>query len=369
MRFLAKVLKHWRVYTLMLLVFTAVATIYGKATLSVYESTAYISARSPVTLAGVSIGIGGSPYNSPALNASNAINELLQSHSFDLSVAQKTDLAKQFDLTTRTGQDAATAQIQREVTVAPATVGEDAVTITVDDASAAIAQQIAQRLIDEFIAQYAQRQIQYDKQAETLLSQQIVTTQAKLVKDQAQLQRYQAAHPDASATDALFAQYQQAVTQDQNDLQTFNSSLNQAKLDETALADGTINVLTILDPPVAPLHTTLHLKKLIIYPGIGLAIALALIALIAGIETLRDRSVYSTQELRDIVEELDLPMTNVESVPMLAGIGDRRRDDDDGVVYSGVLAPVLTALPHLTSEEMTQEVRRLVSAGAPDRLS
>ncbi|MGH2515141.1 MAG: hypothetical protein ACRDHP_05750, partial [Ktedonobacterales bacterium] len=117
----------------------------------------------------------------------------------------------------------------------------------------------------------------------------------------------------------------------------------------------------VSDQPRLPLNTTLHLKKLAIYPLLGFAAALALVLLIVGIQTVADRRVYSTQDLKTVTEDMDLDIPIVESVPMLRSIGrSNGHDEDADGSISGILVPVLTVLPQLGTGQMTQELRRAI---------
>ena len=369
MRFLAKLLEHWKLYLIPIVLFPIIATVYGQHKLSVYESSAYILVQRGAVIGSTTVGsITGNPYNTPAQNAVDAIDELLQSQSFIVRVAQNTDLVKQFDLNVRTNQDIITARIQREVSVAPSSVGQETFTITVDDKSAGLAQQIANSLITQFNTDYTQRQVQDDKRAEQLLSQQIESAKGQVSQDQQRVNQYLQTHSTITAAtpDSQLAAYQQQYQSDQTHLQTLTVDLENVKQNELAVASGTLNVFSVLDQPRRPLQPTLSLKKLLVYPGAGLGLALALLVLIAGLRTVSDRSIHTQQDVRSIVEDLDLDITSIESVPVLHGIGERQRDEDEGSTYSGVLVPVLTVLPQLRGEEMTQELRRAVGVGADE---
>lgn len=366
MRFLAKFLEHWKLYLIPIVLIPIVATVYGQHKLTIYESSAYLQVQPAATLGSTTLGgISGNPYASPAQNAADAFNELLLSESFDVKVAQGTDLAKQYDLSVPTNQDIVTAWIQREVSVTPSWAGQKAFWIVVDDKSPHLAQQIASSVIQQFSADYKQSALDNFKRAEALVSQEIEQAKGQLTQDTQRVSQYLTTHPNVGPTvpDATLAGYQQQQSQDQTQLRDLQDQLQQLRTSEAAVQGDIISVFTVLDAPKQPLLPTLKLKKLLIYPGGGLGLALALIALIVGLQTVFDRGVYTQQDVRSILEELDLDIASIEAVPVLHGIGDRVRDEDEGATYSGVLVPVLTVLPHLSSEEMTQELRRVVGVG------
>ncbi|HEX8034470.1 MAG TPA: hypothetical protein VF510_11515 [Ktedonobacterales bacterium] len=361
MRFIAKLLEHWKLYLIPILLFPIVATIYGQHKLSIYESSAYMLVErgavvGSTTLGGIS---GGNPYASPAQNAVDAIGELLQSKSFLVKVAQSTDLATQYDLNVRRNQDIVATWIQADVSVTP--FGMETFYVVVDDKSPRLTQQIASSLIVQFSSTYTQRQIDDNNRAEGVLEQQVAQASSQVTQDQQRINQYKNAHPSVVYTpDDVYATYQQQYLQDQTQLKNTQDQLAQLRLNTSALQSGTLSVFRTLDPPLVPLQPTLKLKKLLVYTGGGLGLALALIALIVGLLTISDRSIYSQQDVRSIIEDLDMDITSIEAVPVLHGIGERVRDEDEGATYSGVLVPVLTVLPQLSADRMTQEIRHAV---------
>lgn len=369
MRFVAKLLEHWKLYLIPIMLFPIIATIYGQHKLSIYESSAYIRVEPGAVIGSTTLGgISGNSYNTPAQNAVDAVDELLQSESFVVRVAQHTDLAQQYDLNVRTNQDIVASRIQQEASVAPSSVGQETFSVVVDDKSPLLAQQIAASLIAQFNIDYTQRQIANYSRVEKLLQGEITQAESLVTQDQQRITQYLQTHPTITATtpDTTLAGYQQQYQQDETQLRALQGQLTTLQQNSAAIASGLLSVFTELDPPRQPLLPTLKLKKLIIYPGGGLGLALALIALIVGLQTLFDRSVYTQQDVRSIIEDLDMDITSIEAVPVLHGIGDRQRDEDEGSTYSGVLVPVLTVLPQLGSEEMTHELRRAVGVGADE---
>ena len=367
MRFLSKFFKRWYLYMVPLIVIPIVVTMYAKNTLSVYESTALLYVTNPTNGAS-----GFNAYLSPAQNGANVMLEALQIESFCVSVAKSTDLASTYQLDAQWGQDAATARIQSEVTVTPTAVGQNLVTIAVDDKSPQMAQQIAAAVITQFSTYFSKTQLIFDQQNLSLYQGQLQGAQSKLQQDQTRLKQYLDIHPEdvqnpsAATTDPTLNSYNEAVTQDQQAVSELSAKINAIQLEEDSLSGGS-SFFIVSDAPRVPLRTTLHLKKLIVYPIGGLAGALALIALIVGIQTFLDKRVYSTQDLKSIVEDMDLNIPAIESIPVLRGIGQRTSQDTDmdGSV-NGVLVPVLTVLPHLGNGHMNQELRRAIGVTVED---
>jgi hypothetical protein len=138
------------------------------------------------------------------------------------------------------------------------------------------------------------------------------------------------------------------------------------QLDEAAQTVGGNNLFIVQDDPQLPLRPTLHLKGLIPYSGGGLAAALALILLIVGTRTVLDRKVYSTRDLRNITEEMELDIPLLTEIPVLETLtrSNRRQHNDD--VLSGVLVPILTVLPQSSTEVLNHEIRSAVGVSVMD---
>ncbi len=354
MRFLAKLLKHWYLYLIPILILPAVATYYGYKTQKEYESTAllYIQDSSLVS---------GSPYASPAQNGADAMLQLLQSETFIVTVAAVTDLANQYDLTTRYGQDLAFGRLRSDVNIFATGVGANTVEIVVDDKSPTIAQQIAAGLISVFTDYFSTQRLALDKKTEQFLDGEIKSAQAQVQQDSSRLQQYLNAHPGISSNslDPTLAQLQQQLQQDQASEQTFAQKLGAVQFDEAAATSGNSQLFTVLDQPLVPLSSTLHLKKLLVYPGEGLGIALALIILIVGLRTVMDRKVYTTRDLKAIAESLEMEVVPpLLTVPALTGVEGNGGQGND--LLSGVLVPVLAVLPQQDDVALNKELRRAV---------
>ena len=368
MRFLSKFFKRWYLYMLPIIIIPVVVTIFARNSLSIYESTALLVVN------GQSSGTANfNSYLSPAQNGANAMNEALQSETFCVKVANGTDLAKQYNLTVQSDKDAVTARLQSEIAITPTTVGQSLVTIAVDDKSPQIAQEIAASFIEVFPNYFADSQLTFLQKEITLVNGQYQTAYSKLLQDQTKLQQYYHAHPqclaDTSCTaiDPTLSNLIETVSQDSASVNDISSKLNSLQLQEDGLTSGAGNLYFVSDPPTLPLYTTLHLKKLLVYPLAGLGVALALVVLIVGVQTLADKRVYSTQDLKLLTEDMDLDIPAIESVPVLRGIGrPNSQDDDVDGALNGILVPVLTVLPQLGAGQMTQELRRAVGITVED---
>lgn len=364
MRFVAKFFRRWYLYLLPVIVLPVLATMYGKQALTVYESAALIYINKPTAINGASSSFN--QYLTPGQNGANAMNEALLSETFVVNVARKTDLAKLYDLNSQYGQDAVTVRIRGEVNIAATAVGQNTLTVAVDDKSAHMAQQLAQALIDQFGVYFTQGQQNWDQTQIAFFNQQLQSANDQVRQDRDRLTEYLQQHPNVltntQQTDPTYQSLNQQLQSDQAQVNTLNNNLSSVNLDLAAAQSGVSNVFSEEDKPRVPLSSTLHLKKLVVYPAGGLGAALALIVLIVGVQTLTDRRVYSKNDLRTITENMELDIPTIEAVPVLRGLGKQHTTDDDPAEsgISGVLVPVLTVLPQLGAGQMTHELRRAV---------
>ncbi len=369
MRFLAKFFRRWYLYVLPMIILPALATIYGKQALTVYESSALIYINNPSSVTNLNTSFN--QYLSPAQNGTNAMNEALLSETFVVSVARATDLAEVYNLDSQYGQDAVTVRIRSEVLIAASAVGQNTLTLTVDDPNPHLAQQLANALISQFANYFNQGRRDLDQKQISFFQQELDDANTKVQQDQTHIAEYLQQHPNVlptQQTDPALSTLQQQLATDNAQVTTLSGQLSNVRFDLAAAQNGLTNVFTVPDSPRLPLTSTLHLKKLIVYPIGGLGAALALVILIVGVQTMTDRRVYSKDDLRTITENMEIEIPMIEAVPVLRGLSKRHETDDDASEsgISGVLVPVLTVLPQLGSGQITHELRRAVGIMVED---
>lgn len=367
MRYLRTFLKRWYLYLVPIIILPSLMTVYGYNKLLLYQSSALCWVDQPRFLP--TQDFGWNPWITPAQNESQAMGELLQSETFVTDVAANTDLAKQVDLKTRAGKDAAFRHITSEVTIYPAPVGTHTLYILVLDKDPRLAQQIAVALLAAYTTNFQQNREDLDNEALAFYVQQLTSSQGQLAQDGAKLQDYLHVHPGAAVagaqTDPTLAQLQQQVGQDQSNVSSINSQIASLRQDLAALPSGSSSFIQVQDPPELPLRPTLQKSKLLTtYTGeYGLGSALALVAIIVVGLTLLDRKVYSVQDLRKIEEELELDLPSIEALPVITGSrrGSSGRGNDKGGVRDSILVPVLAALPLISIDIAPRHVQRAPS--------
>lgn len=321
MKFLRIFVKRWYLYALLIVILPAGATLYGRQHLRTYQSSAYILVYRAAFLDSLD-SQGYNSYLSPAQNEQNFILELIDSQAFTGKVAADTSLAQIYDLTTDAGEAAAVARIRTDTAVSASQNGPNGLTILVQDKDPIVTQQIAKSLIKQFVSYDANRQLQYDNQAETFYQGQLTTAKNTLKVDNNQVQAYKNAHPALAdptklASDAQYQQLMQQVTQDTANVTSLSSTITAIQLDAAAAKSGYSNSLTVQDEPSTPQLAAIQSKQLIFYAVLGLVAALVLVIVIVGAQTIVDNKVRSTDDLQTIFDEMDWDAPIVESIPVM----------------------------------------------------
>jgi hypothetical protein len=103
----------------------------------------------------------------------------------------------------------------------------------------------------------------------------------------------------------------------------------------------------------------------VIYPIGALVGVLALMAIIAGIQTKLDRKVYSRQDIESILDTMEWDPTAVEVMPIISTNGGRGSiswEDRENSPVPALMTPVLASLPRPARKQLrsgtTQAPRR-----------
>jgi hypothetical protein len=102
---------------------------------------------------------------------------------------------------------------------------------------------------------------------------------------------------DAARLDPQFAEAQRKVDQAQTDADQARASLERAQLDVAASKQGGDYGFRIADAPVVSQNASRQLKKLLVYPVVGLLVAILVSAGLLLFFTLSDRSIRSLAKL------------------------------------------------------------------------
>ena len=132
-----------------------------------------------------------------------------------------------------------------------------------------------------------------------------------------------------------------------------------------AASSGTSYDVKPLDPATLPKSATVKVSKVVVYPIGGLVAVLALLAIIAGIQTKLDRKVYNRQDVENILDKLEWDPTTVEVMPVISTNGGRGSiswEDRENSPVPALMTPVLASLPRPARKQLrsgtTQAPRR-----------
>ena len=261
-----------------------------------------------------------------------ALNELLQSRSFALEVAQEANLAS--TLTSEVNADpisrdnALVTDISQHVLAQ--VQGSDLFTITYTSTIPQITQQVVAAVIDNYqkviqatVATEGQNLLETYK-AQLAQAQQSAQVTAAAESD------YALAHPLLTASALqLNLQYQHLQAQALQAAQTLQNIQTDITLLEQNITTHAIvaaSLYTVLDRPVVPSQPVSRLKSLLLGAGAGLAIGLLAGALFIALTAGRDRKVYSSADLRKLTAYpvvMELPHLSPKTVSVL--VKTRRR--------------------------------------------
>jgi uncharacterized protein involved in exopolysaccharide biosynthesis len=255
-----------------------------------------------------------------------ALNELLQSQSFALDVAQEANLAS--TLTAKVNadpisrNDAMVTDISQHV-IAQAQ-GSDLFTITYTGTNPQITQRVVAAVLDHY-----QQVIQATVASE---GQKLLGTyQTQLAQAQQSAQLTAAAESDYTLAHPLLTgvalqqipQYQhlqaQALQAQQN-LQNIQVGITTLEQDITNHAIVAASLYKVLDGPLVPTQPVSRLKNLLLGTGAGVAVGILAGALFIALTVGRDRKVYSSAELRKVTSfpvVMELPQLSPKTVSVL----------------------------------------------------
>jgi len=256
----------------------------------------------------------------------SALNELLQSRSFALDVAQEANLASTLtaevnaDPTSR--DDAMVTDIAQHVIVQAQ--GSDLFTITYTGTNPQIAQRVVAAVLDHYQ--------QVIKATVATEGQKLLGTyQTQLAQAQKRTQLTAAAESDYTLAHPLLTdvelqqdpQYQhlQAQAQQaQQDLQNIQAGITTLEQDITTHAIVASSLYNVLDEPVVPNQPISRLKSLLLGTGVGLAVGVLAGALFIALIARRDRKVYSSDDLRKVTSYpvvMELPQLSPKTVSVI----------------------------------------------------
>jgi hypothetical protein len=376
-RFLVKFVKYWYLYLIPLLLIPTAATVYGLRKETVYESNATIYVQTNTFLKDFQ-SQDENVYATKAQNVADAMSQLLQSPSFLASVAQDSpSLNSLYGLDhpgNTAGQDVAVARISGNITVSANNTRNIVFVTAADRTTRQVAQELAGAVITEFVAFYANKELDTLKAAQDFYTNQFSDINTKVASDWKAVSDYKNQNPGSGtsigSTDAKWVELNTQLTTDQRTQSSIQSNIQLVAQAMAAANSGTSYDVKPLDSPTLPKSPMVKVSKALVYPIGALVGVLALLAIIAGVQTKLDRRVYNRGDVEGILDRLEWDPTAIEVMPVISmrgGRGSIKWEDRENSPVPALMTPVLASLPRPAGKQLrsgtTQAPRRESRSG------
>jgi capsular polysaccharide biosynthesis protein len=277
-------------------------------------------------------GIESDLQSTEAMTQATALNEFLQTRSFDLAVAKDTDLAKHVGVPqsdTQDLQDALYAEISTHVVVTPSS--QYLFTITYSNADPLVAMQVVKAVITNFST--ASTAYATKEGAQLLSSYQVQLTVAQQQADSAtqKVADYLQAHNLTLATAQSDPQYQALSAQATQALTALGTVKTTINTINQQLASLETSLYKTVDAPTLPTKPEARTKSLLLGGGVGLAIGLLGCIGYLLILVRLDQSIYSTADLPAITDYpvlIQIPRLPRRSTAWIAGANGKMLPDN-----------------------------------------
>jgi uncharacterized protein involved in exopolysaccharide biosynthesis len=305
-----------------------------------YEASTTIWANQRYSVIGAT-GPETDQFATPSATQATALMELLQTRTFDLSIAQESNLASIFDSATRADSDklddAIVHELSTQVTATP--IGDHLYQITYDNKNPQIAKQVISAVVDQFGALATGFSATQAKQFIQIYQQQLAQAQKAANAATQAAANYAVDHPAATAqTDATYSGLLRQAQGTQATVDSLQGQITQLNQQLVTTADGSNSLYRVVDKPRVDSKPISRMKTLALGGGLGVAVGLLAVTLLFMALMRRDRSAYSADELRRFT---GLPVAlEVPHLPdaLLAG-ATRTRSTIPGSAISGSALP------------------------------
>jgi uncharacterized protein involved in exopolysaccharide biosynthesis len=304
----------------MLLPIVSVAIIYTQP--RSYQATAGLWALRRYEVIGAT-GVESDLASTPAQSQATALDELLQTNSFALDVANATSLPSTLSPSVAanpTARDAAlVAEISKRIVVTPQ--GYSLFTISYQNRDPQLAQQVVEAVTTVFEQQSGTLSVDTGKQLLKSYQTQLAAAQQTAQAAEAAQAAYEARHPlltpAALQNDPQYIVLQQATQQAQAAVQQLQSEIAALNQEIAALQGGSsTSLFSVIDPPALPDRPVSRSKLLVLGGLIGLLGGLLASAVYLILGFRRDRTIYGPQDVACIT---DIPViAQLLDVPSLA---------------------------------------------------
>lgn len=270
-----------------------------------YQATARLYALQRYTIIGAT-GPESDLQSTPAMTQATALNEFLQTRSFDLAVAADTDLAKHIGVSTSDVpqlQDALYTELSTHVTVTPDSANLFVITYANHDPQ--IAMQVVKAVVAHFGDLSASHATAEGKQLLANYQSQLQAAQTDANNATQAAAQYLRDHNLTVATAQADPQYQLLSSQAERARATLSgiqNNINNIQDQISQLSSGAQGLYLVIDAPTVPTRPESRTKSLMLGGGVGVTIGiLACIGYLLVLVRL-DQSIYSLADLPAITD-------------------------------------------------------------------
>lgn len=276
-------------------------------------------------------GIESDMQSTEAMTQATALNEFLQTRSFDLAVAKATDLAKHVGVPqsdTQDLQDALYAEISTHVVVTPSS--QYLFVITYANANPLVAMQVVKAVIAQYSEESAAYATYEGAQLVSSYQGQLNTAQRQADSATQKASDYYQAHnltATSAQTDPQYQALSQQALQAQTALAAIKTSINTINQSLASLESG---LYKTVDAPTLPAKPEARTKSLLLGGGVGLAIGLLGCIGYLLILVRLDQAIYSTADLPALTDYpvlIQIPRLPRRSTAWIAGANGKMLPD------------------------------------------
>jgi hypothetical protein len=272
--------------------------------------------------------------SSPAETQATALAELLQTRSFDLTVAQQANLAPSLNLGSSVLSNpvklnqALYVELSHKVDVTPSTTGDNLLTIDYANIDPLVAQKVVQVVVQDYGQQSTQFSTYEGQQLLTAYQAQLVSAQNAEHQAASTESQYLSSHPSLTPAelpnDPQYQSLHAQTVDDQTNVQNIQSEIATVQQEVSTQGTSADSLFKIVDQAQV-LSSPVSRSKSFIYAG-GISFAVALLACLIYLIVLlrRNRGIYTPPDLQKVTVLpvlMQLPHVVPESVSYLTDTG------------------------------------------------
>ena len=268
-----------------------------------FQVKATIWALQPFQIVGQTAIAGGASSTTgpttPAGTQVAALTELLQTKSFALAVAKKTDIQSTLHISdANDADDIVFQEISSHVKVT--TQGDDTFVISYTSTDSGIAQQVVTSVIQNYAVQSQALIISLGQKSIASYQPQLIDAQNAVQQTTQAEQNFLQSHIGATlANNPQYAQLDAQRIQDQTTLQNIQATVDGIKAQISVASTGSDSLFKVIDAPAMPAKPVSRTLSLLIGGGVGLTVALLASILYIIILVRRDNAIYTLSDLKN----------------------------------------------------------------------